>query len=118
MRQKSKRWQVVQTRSQAVAPANGRTSRNRAVAMRAIRQRCAGFTARQYRNAFSKSLELYEEVQQLVQEDAEQLWAAQKSGDDSWPQRFDSELTQRCPGFRVSTLRKMVGMSFYYWHLR
>ena len=89
-----------------------------AKACRAIRQRCPGFTTRQYANAFAKNLELYDVVEQLVKSRALQFWEAQASGDQSWSRLLDEELRARFPGFRISTLRGMVGMMFYYWHMR
>lgn len=91
---------------------------NQATAIRAIRRRRGGFTARQYANAFTKTLELYDVVQLLVNEHADEFWAVHNRGDESWPKQFDRELSNRCSGFRRSTLRSLVGMTFYYWHMR
>ena len=93
-------------------------SGNASTAIRALRARCPGFTSRQYANAFAKNVELYDTVEKLVRERAEELWSAHKSGDQTWSRRFDEQLRSRFKGFRVSTIRGMVGMMFYYWHLR
>ena len=91
---------------------------NQATAIRAIRRQCPGFTAQQYSNALQKALALYEAVEELVQQRQSQLWAAHNAGDDSWPKHLDSELHARFAGFRRSTFHSLVGMMFYYWHMR
>ena len=87
-------------------------------AIRAIRKKCPGFTPRQYANAFAKALDLYDAVEQLVRERASDLWDAHNSGDESWPQLFDRDLRSRFSAFRLSTFHSLVGMMFYYWHMR
>ena len=89
-----------------------------ATAIRAIRKNCPGFSSRQYANAFAKALDLYDVVEELVRQRAKDLWDAHKSSDDSWPQSLDQELRSRFSGFRVSTFHSLVGMMFYYWHMR
>ena len=91
---------------------------NPATACRALAKRCPGFTKQQYLNAFQKNLELYDTVEKLVAENASRLWAAHKSGDDSWPKLFDQQLKQQFSTFNLTTLRSTVNMMFYYWHLR
>ena len=91
---------------------------NESTACRAIRRRCPGFTLRQCTNAFAKALELYDVVEQLVREHAKDLWAAHDSGDKSWPGHFDDQLRSRFTGFRLATFHSLVGMMFYYWHMR
>ena len=89
-----------------------------ASAIRAIRKRCPGFTSRQYANAFAKALKLYDAVESLVRERAQDLWDAHKSGDNSWPQFLDADLRSCFPGFRLSTFHSLVGIMFFYWHMK
>ena len=89
-----------------------------ATAIRAIRRKCTGFSARQLENALSTSLELYDFVHELVRDNASSLWDASKSDGDAWANSFDDVLRENFPAYRISTLRKMVGMDFYYWHMR
>jgi len=98
--------------------AYGSYGTNRATAIRAIRRKCTGFSPRQLENAFEKSLALYDFAQQLVREHAAKLWAATKSGDKNWSRLLDNVLRSRFPAYRISTLRNMVAMTFYYWHMR
>ena len=87
-------------------------------ACQAIRKRCPGFSPRQYYNAFTKSLELYNVVERLVKEYSSKLWDIYKTDKDGWQNFFDQELKARYPSFRLSTLRGMVSMMFFYWHLK
>lgn len=87
-------------------------------AIRAIRRKCPGFTARQYENALSKALDLYDAVELLVRERASELWDAHNAGDESWSRQLDADLKSRFKGFRVATFHSLVGMMFYYWHMR
>lgn len=98
--------------------AYGAYGANRETAIRSIRRKCTGFSKQQYDNALNKSLELYDAVHKLVQEKAAQLWTAFQSGDDCWQHLLDDELSQQFSAFRISTIRGMVGMMFYYWHMR
>ena len=91
---------------------------NPATARRAIRRRCPDCSPKQIENAFTKASALYDSVDDLVRDNASLLWAIHKTDDTSWRRHFDRELQAQFPGFRVSTLRGMVVMNFYYWHLR
>ena len=86
-------------------------------AIRALKRRGPGFTDRQYRNAFDQALSLYDAVQELLRTKGDRVWAAYREK-RAFHQVFDDELARRFPGFRKSTLGSVVGMSFYYWHLR
>ena len=57
-------------------------------------------------------------VERTVRGRARDFWDAHNSGDESWPQHLDEELRRQFPGFRLSTFHSMVGMMFYYWHMR
>ena len=92
--------------------------RNPVTARRAIRRRCPDCSPKQVENAFAKALALYDSVDDLVRDNSSLFWAMHKKGDTSWSRHFDRELKRRFPSFRVSTLRQLVGMNFYYWHLR
>ncbi len=98
--------------------AYGSYAGKQATAVRAIRRKCNGFTALQIENAFKKAIELYDCVHQLVRENESSLWASHKAGDKTWPKFLDVTLKQRFPAFKLSTLRMLVGMDFYYWHMR
>ena len=87
-------------------------------AIRAIRRKCPGFTSRQYENALAKALGLYAAVERLVRERASELWDAHNAGDESWPRQFDADLKTQFRSFRVATFHSLVGMMFYYWHMR
>lgn len=87
-------------------------------AIRAIRKKCPGFTSRQYANAFAKALELYDVVEKQVRERSSDLWDAHNAGDESWQKLLDDDLRSRFSGFRLSTFHSLVGMMFYYWHMR
>jgi hypothetical protein len=89
-----------------------------ATAIRAIRRKCPGFSSRQYANAFAGALQLYDAVDTQVRERASEFWDAHNSGDDSWPRLLDCDLRSHFPSFRLSTFRILVGMMFYYWHMR
>ena len=91
---------------------------NESTAVRAIRKRCPGFTTRQYNNSFAKALELYDVIYHLVKDRSSEFWDAYRSGDEAWPRLLDDDLRTQFPGFRLSTIRGLVGMTFYYWHLR
>ena len=90
---------------------------NKARAIRALKGRCPGFSAVQYRNALDKALALYDAVQVLIHENGDRMWAAHDAG-EPYHELFDAELKERFSGFRKSTFGLMVGMSFYWWHLR
>lgn len=90
---------------------------NRATAIRAIRRKCTGFTPRQIENAFDSAMSLYDVVQPLVKEHAAEFWAATERGDKTWS-LLDTVLKRQFPAYRLSTLRGMVAMTFYYWHMR
>jgi hypothetical protein len=91
--------------------------REPAKAILALEKRCAGFSEKQYQNAFEKSVALYEAVQDLLRANRDRVWAAERAG-EPYHKLFNDELAERFPGFRRSTLGSMVGMSFYYWHMR
>jgi hypothetical protein len=98
--------------------AYGSYGREVETALRAIRRKCPGSSSRQNVNAFTKALELYDVIERLVRERASDLWDAYNSGDKSWPEFIDDDLRSRFPGFRLSTFHVLVGMMFYYWHMR
>lgn len=87
-------------------------------AIRAIRKKCPGFTTRQYNNAFAKALELYDATNRLVADRSGEFWTEYESGNEQWPHLLDGDIQKLFPGFRVSTIRGLVGMTFYYWHMR
>ena len=91
--------------------------RDPATALRSLRRRCPGFSAVQYRNALDKAIELYDATHTLVREDKERVWAVHEAGGQVH-RLFDEELGARFPAFRKSTFHAIVGMTFYYWHLR
>ncbi len=93
-------------------------SLSKAKACRAIRRRCPTFSTRRCENALAQSLALYDVVERAVSKNKDRLWAAEESGDDSWTSFFDAELRDQFPASRIGALRWMVGMMFYYWHLR
>ena len=86
-------------------------------AIQALKRRCPGFSDKQYQNAFEKSVALYEAVQVLLRENRDRVWAAHEA-EEPYHELFDEELSRRFPGFTRATLGSMVGMSFYWWHLR
>ena len=88
-----------------------------AQAIRALKKRCPGFSDTQYRNAFKKSVALYDAVQGLLRTHNDRIWAAYRAK-QAYENVFNEELSSQFPGFRKSTLGSMVGMSFFYWHLR
>ncbi|MBT5020047.1 hypothetical protein N8590_00910 [bacterium] len=89
-----------------------------AEAVKAIRRKCPSFTKKQCENAFQSGVKLYTRVKKLVKENADDLWKLYKEGDDSYTNLLDDQLRKEFPAYRVSTLRTMVGMNFYYWHMR
>lgn len=91
---------------------------NESTAVRAIRRKCPGFTARQYENALAKAFDLYTTVERLVRDRASDLWEAHNAGDESWPHQLASDLKLQFKGFRIATFHSLVGMMFYYWHMR
>jgi hypothetical protein len=91
---------------------------NESTAIRAIRKKCPGFTSRQYENSFAKALELYDAANRLVADRSAEFWKEHRSGNEKWPHLLDDDLRKLFPGFRVSTIRSLVGMTFYYWHMR
>lgn len=91
--------------------------RSTAKATRALKQRCPGFTDRQYTNALERAIDLYEEADALVHADPKRFWDEfDRSG--AVPDCAVGELAKRFGGFRKSTIRSTLSMVFYYWHLR
>lgn len=91
--------------------------RTPATAVRALRRRCPGYTARQYQNAFQRARELYSTVCEFVRERSDDVWERYRAEEEIFA-LFDSELRARFPGFRKATFHQAVAMTFYYWHLR
>ena len=94
-----------------------RYDRKPAKAIQALKRRCPGFSDIQYRNAFDKSVALYEAVQVLLRKNRDRVWDAYDAK-EPYQKLFDEELSRRFPGFTKTALRTMVWMSFFYWYLK
>lgn len=96
--------------------------KNLATARSALRRRCPGFTEDDYDHILDEAIRLYDVIQTLVNERAAEFWAIY---DSDRPDRevaintcFDEHLADQFPDFPAAAFHSLVGMTFYYWHLR
>lgn len=93
-------------------------------AIQAIRRNCPGFSRTQYENALQSGIRLYEHVKRFVDEHAASIYkdATSLRKNPRYDQGIVKELIKgtraEFPGFWISSIRMMIGMNFYYWHLR
>jgi len=86
--------------------------------IRAIHKTFPEFTARQYKSAFTKDVELYDAPNRLVTERSADFWDEHKFSNEQWSHLHNEDLRKLFPEIRVSTICGLVGITFCDWHMR
>jgi len=89
-------------------------------ACRALRRRRAGFTSRQYLNAFRKGLALYDAAVDVVARDVLALHRQTDVQANRFPafREQTAEVRPLCPGFQASTYRAALSWVLFWHHLK